>query len=1622
MAGQQSGSKATPVRKSASAQLQDGRQALAHPAVGQGTVGSQKDARTRPSGSAVSQPTSSSSSSKPKPNPTSAVRATHAQARSPLGGDVTNAWSSDDLDRLLGKRLAVPAASFYDLRNGAIDKMSLASQLLSAVPCCFIIHVRYHWVAARLSRSSGQLVLTIYDSAPSIPVRRDVRLMAQSLGLPDPQFAPCPRQARGTSECGVFAALYVLILASGDTPPAKTNTVSLAELRTLSDAKVFHERGRLLLGMPHRSHQPYAPPPAPEGQGPATVHEVVTVDDTPDEHHDLTNLKMRADRTRQALVPHTQLYTETVDSLLAAARAEPGAADLHLYAAPTRKLRSKLRFPFLKPLIYAGHFSLLYMRNASFGTVYDTLPRHHAAQRDQTIDEFLRSGGVDRTARNVRLKVIGPQECNDCGLWVVNQARRLLHVPFWDATTGVTLREWLVRPLLDSLQQHILALTGPEPTSAVAPTQLSGTQLPSPACPSPLDTSASQGVSHRELLTVLRTARPGQRISVTWWEPSLPAFLVTWTGTVTSALDSSLGTIMVQWDKDLEQFSGDHLRPRCFPEFGFPDPRFAFALPLLSGRPSRGVRRTTGPSLDELRKALQSDPPEYDSDVSDSDSDVDEVADVTMLSRLDDPDPAPSDDPFTAEREPIVAPLCSAERLCARDARSWFIHNGRPAHIPPVAWRQLSAATRSSHIRWLRALKGADPSLYGTPLATAVVEIVLQRARQSGWKWSTISSNLSLASSALAKLPLYSNCTQGIDISSDPVFSAASRRSSQLARITVKQNTRLTAPMSLATYQKVLDALVDPADRLFFEICWTLAARIGDARQLTSANITFDHAQATAEALPVTFRFVSGKTTQAHGPYSVRVVLSRTLAQRLTDHMKHTGPHSSLWTAASQERLRVAVRAHNLTLRSVRKGSLQHQAALGVSDEALRLLSGHRRMETLHRYLNWGEYSANAAKAALERHTATVRGGASEDPRPPLMGLHSGEIGPAGRRFASPPAYIPLRTPSSADLGLDQDVDTSDWPLHVRPGLCTLDWEALLRIAPESCVAMLTHARRWVSDPTLYGTPKTSYAATKLTDSQLQTLVDVGKLEPLAAGDARAFCSGWLLPQFNKRRLRPIFEPSINKTLLSNELLAQVYPSRLERRQQMVGAETFVELDFAAFFDQIELAPEVRPYFTVVRRGSRYALTRLPMGASFAPGVAQAVTWSLVAATQQLHPNVQFATMIDNVRISGGRADVAAAAQFFIKLCQDARVTLNEVDIEAQLRANSGVFLGELYTKAPQHNQWYIQNSERTVDKIRAAAALWRQRPVPGSLTRRNFAAFAGLLLFAAHTLSIPLAHHFELLRGYSAIVAGNSPPDAPSTARDFWDQPLPYLEPSLQGHLMALADELIANRAQLITPQAAAPLDEAYDTVVYIDASQNAWAAIVVDQVGTPQSTTTLLQQRWRDTLRYSAWAEPRAVERCLTHLSQRQNPPKRIAVVTDHIAIVSGQSRWTSRFAGFSASWFLNSAYKSATQFDRVEFFYIKGAENPADAASREVSAGFDLAAKPLQPLALPALSSLYHPHADTPVHPFEHQPATAQGRPRRAQWGKQQDLQDGDCRHFIKKQTTNSRLCFEHQMRMV
>ena len=56
----------------------------------------------------------------------------------------------------------------------------------------------------------------------------------------------------------------------------------------------------------------------------------------------------------------------------------------------------------------------------------------------------------------------------------------------------------------------------------------------------------------------------------------------------------------------------------------------------------------------------------------------------------------------------------------------------------------------------------------------------------------------------------------------------------------------------------------------------------------------------------------------------------------------------------------------SFTVRALRRGALQAMSRKGASEATLMLFSGHKRADTLMRYLDWGAESADRAQQARE--------------------------------------------------------------------------------------------------------------------------------------------------------------------------------------------------------------------------------------------------------------------------------------------------------------------------------------------------------------------------------------------------------------------------------------------------------------------------------------------------------------------------------------------------------------------------------------------------------------------------------------------------------------------------------
>jgi hypothetical protein len=165
------------------------------------------------------------------------------------------------------------------------------------------------------------------------------------------------------------------------------------------------------------------------------------------------------------------------------------------------------------------------------------------------------------------------------------------------------------------------------------------------------------------------------------------------------------------------------------------------------------------------------------------------------------------------------------------------------------------------------------------------------------------------------------------------------------------------------------------AEAAWLATMWSTAARPSDVDRLRAEHVapTPGHRDDGGSTLrPVSVTFVEGKGVHARqAPYTVHALLPPPDAEWMSARVAEL--RQGLLFAGTVDRrtaraaLRRAAPNKRLDLRGARRGALQTLAAGCHDDAILRSFSGHRRPETLERYLGWGLF-ADAKRC--EQHAA----------------------------------------------------------------------------------------------------------------------------------------------------------------------------------------------------------------------------------------------------------------------------------------------------------------------------------------------------------------------------------------------------------------------------------------------------------------------------------------------------------------------------------------------------------------------------------------------------------------------------------------------------------------------------
>lgn len=293
----------------------------------------------------------------------------------------------------------------------------------------------------------------------------------------------------------------------------------------------------------------------------------------------------------------------------------------------------------------------------------------------------------------------------------------------------------------------------------------------------------------------------------------------------------------------------------------------------------------------------------------------------------------------------------------------------KEATVPKVAWEGLKQTTHNEHLRYLKTLRDNMPTTHtSAPLATAIIATIEFLKKDRKWKCSTTLKAAASIQGAMSLLPLYKSGASAITLTKDVVWKQAMKslqrqckeeKPTQPIAATAEQIRQITEPLFQEGKTATAVALI---------LGWYTASRLGCVIQLEKEDIVCN----SDRSLTVTFR--RGKGVIARGPYTVHTTQ---LAEQDFHPMKTylDSRDKVIFTkATTTDRLRTAIKAvfPHLEQRSLRRGALQAMAAAGVDETTLMRYSGHTRLQTLHRYLNWNSINQKVTKEMQKAGQALV--------------------------------------------------------------------------------------------------------------------------------------------------------------------------------------------------------------------------------------------------------------------------------------------------------------------------------------------------------------------------------------------------------------------------------------------------------------------------------------------------------------------------------------------------------------------------------------------------------------------------------------------------------------------------
>eukprot|EP01063_Lacrimia_lanifica_P023170 TRINITY_DN3065_c0_g5_i4.p1 TRINITY_DN3065_c0_g5~~TRINITY_DN3065_c0_g5_i4.p1 ORF type:complete len:484 (+),score=7.65 TRINITY_DN3065_c0_g5_i4:960-2411(+) len=386
----------------------------------------------------------------------------------------------------------------------------------------------------------------------------------------------------------------------------------------------------------------------------------------------------------------------------------------------------------------------------------------------------------------------------------------------------------------------------------------------------------------------------------------------------------------------------------------------------------------------------------------------------------------------------------------------------------------------------------------------------------------------------------------------------------------------------------------------------------------------------------------------------------------------------------------------------------------------------------------------------------------------------------------------------------------------------------------------------------------------------------------------------------------------------ANDALADVYQPEvpLHHVSEYLSAAATSEVaslrDLATSFYQIELPEHVRKYFAFQdAQGNWFELNRLPMGHTCAPELMHSLTSTIAhhpsyVSAEHVLPGVKIESFVDNIRISGARAAVAAATSQVDAEAAAAGVTWKPAD--SRNEATVYTFLGVVHDHAAQ--TVVISESLR----VKMASAL------DGSMTYAAAEQLGGRLVHASAVAGEHVGKHYFALKLLRRVCnALNSGRATGATSLEL----TPRARDALSRWVAAVS------KPRTVT---VAPSDP--EATLFVDASLSGFGAVLATHA---TMGLTIIGDRWGapDKGSHINYLEARALHVSLHSLPVQQF--SRIAILVDSTT-VQGAARKGACLKNENLNTSIIEALGLLKKHNiAFSLKYISSSSNPSDLPSR-------------------------------------------------------------------------------------